>query len=392
VKGDHVEPDSDGPERPAPVRRVKGIRGFGSLYRRGRMWWIRYHHRGEEFRESCGSERETEALRLLKARWKQIGRGRFIGPKEEKVLVNDLIDALVLNYKQNGRRSLNTLTGRIEPLRAALGTARAVDVGGAVIEQYRADRLIAKTKRGTDVAVATLNRELAALKRAFRLGIEQERIAHAPVIKLLAERNCREGFVEPAQFEAIDQHLPEPINDVARFGFITGWRKQEILSLRWSDVDLETRRIRLRRENSKNEEPRLLVLTGDLLALIERRRSLRQFRTKTAVALSEWVFHRRGHRVVDFRDHWAKACEAAKVPELLFHDLRRSAVRNLDRAGVSQSVAMKITGHKTVSVYQRYRITSEADIERALMVTQDSIRQAPASNVADLDVARVRKS
>ena len=383
----------EGQEQPTPDVKVKGLRGFGSPYLRSKTWWIRYHHRGKEFRESSGSVRRLDAERLLKKRWKQIGRSKFIGPKEEKVLMNDLCDMLLLNYKQNGRRSSNTLAGRLEPLRAAFGTKRAVDVNGAMIEHYRANRLAAKTRRGTPVAVATLNRELAALKRAFRLGIEQERIAQAPVIKLLAEHNIRQGFVEPGTFEEIVKHLPDPIDDVARFAYITGWRKQEVQTLQWSDVDLETRRIRLRRENSKNEEPRVLVLTGGLLTLIQRRWAARQYRTKPGVALSPFVFHRRGRQIVEFRDAWTEACEAAKVPGLLFHDLRRSAVRNMEKSGeVTQAVAMKITGHKTDSVYRRYRIVDEADIERALARTQESLKRAPASNVADLSKARRKKA
>jgi integrase len=231
---------------------------------------------------------------VLKTRWKQIGRGKFIGPKEEKVLVNDLLDALLLDYQQNGRRSLDTLQGRVEPLRTAFGTRRAVDVIGAKIEQYKADRVAAKRKRGTAVAVATLNRELTTLKRAFRLGIEQERITHALFIKLLAEHNIRQGFVEPRTFEEVVRRLPDPINSIARFAYITGWRKQEVLTLQWSDVDLENRRIQLRRENSKTEEPRVIVLTGDLLSLIQGRWAARQFPTPSGVALSTWVFHRRG--------------------------------------------------------------------------------------------------
>ena len=380
-------------EQDQPGRKAKGLRGFGAPYRRGRIWWIRYHHRGEEFRESSGSERLIDAERLLKARWKQIGRGKFIGPKEEKVLVNDLLDALETNYEQNGRRSTDTLKGRLEPLRAALGTCRAVDTMGAAIELYKVDRLAAKTRKGTTVAVATLNRELAALKRAFRLGVEQERISHAPVIKLLAEHNIRQGFVEPGTFAEIEKHLPDPINVVARFGFITGWRKQEILSLRWSDVDLENRRLRLRRENSKTDEPRVLVLTGDLLALIQRRWAARQYRTKAGAALSQFVFHRRGQGIVDFRDAWADACEAAKVPGLLFHDLRRSAVRNMMKSGkVDQAVAMQISGHKTDSIFRRYRVVDESDIEKALEATQASIKQTPASNVASLSKARAKTS
>ena len=391
-RGDRGIVESGGTETMIGVK-VRGIRGFGGPYRRGRIWWIRYHHRGEEYRESSGSERPLDAERLLKKRWKQIGRGRFIGPDEEKVLMNDLFDALVLNYEQNGRRSTNTLKGRLEPLRAALGTCRAVDTMGATIEQYRADRLAAKTRRGTTVAVATLNRELAALKRAFQLGIEQERISHAPVIKLLAEHNTRQGFVEPGTFEKIEKHLVDPINDVARVGFTLGWRKMEILSLKWSDVDLENRRIRLRRENSKNEEPRVIVLTGELLALIQRRWSARRYRTKRGTAISEFVFHRRGHRIVDFRDAWTEACKAAKVPGLLFHDLRRSAVRNMMKSGkVDQAVAMRISGHKTEAVFRRYRIVDEGDIEKALEETQRSIRQAPLSNVTDIKKGRRKSS
>jgi len=367
-----------------PASEVPSIRGFGTAYLRGRLWWIRYHHRGQEFRESTKSENFREAERLLKKRWKEIGRGKFIGPREEKVLVNDLLDVLVLNYEQNDRRSLNTLTSRIEPLRAAFGTKRAVDVKGDTIERYKADRLTAMTRRGTRVTPATLNRELAALKRAFRLGIEQDRIASAPMVKLLTERNVRQGFVEPGVFEQIAAHLAEPIADVARFGYVTAWRKQEILSLKWSDVDLESRRVRLRSEHSKNAEPRVIVLTGDLLALMERRRAARQYEADTGTALSAWVFHRRGHPIVDFRDAWADACAAAGVSGLLFHDLRRSAVRNMERAGVSQSVAMKVSGHKTIATYQRYRITSEDDIERALSATQESNRLAPASKVSTL--------
>jgi integrase len=96
------------------------------------------------------------------------------------------------------------------------------------------------------------------------------------------------------------------------------------------------------------------------------------------------VFHRAGDPIKDFRGAWRKACTAAKQPGLLFHDLRRSAVRNLVAAGVDQAVAMRITGHKTASVFQRYRIVADDDVRSALERTEAANNRTPASNVVEL--------
>ena len=97
--------------------------------------------------------------------------------------------------------------------------------------------------------------------------------------------------------------------------------------------------------------------------------------------VSEHVFHRKGQPIEGFRGPWERACAAAGVPGLLFHDLRRSAVRNMDRAGVSRHVAMAISGHKTESMYQRYNIVSEADLRAAAEKTQLYLDTLPASRL-----------
>jgi integrase len=377
-------------EHASDVKRA--IRGFGSVYQRGRVWWVRYSHRGREYRESSRSEHERAAWRLLKARWKQIGRGRFVGPSEDRVTVPALLDALVTEYATNDRRSRATLPSRLAPLRAAFGDRRAVDLTGAHVERYKAERLAAKSRRADvetgeplPVAPATINRELAALRKAFRLAVEQERLTAVPVIRLLPERNAREGFLEPATFDAVARQLPGELQDFARLAYVTGWRKGEVQTLGWSDVDRTHGRITLRRAHSKNGEPRTLALVGELAALIERRWAAREYETgDQSTALSPFVFHRAGQPVGDFRKAWASACEAAGVAGTLFHDLRRSAVRNFEKAGVSQAVAMKISGHKTASVYRRYRIVDETDIADALVRTQAALRQGPAATVIPL--------
>jgi Phage integrase family len=105
----------------------------------------------------------------------------------------------------------------------------------------------------------------------------------------------------------------------------------------------------------------VLPLTGELAALIERRWQARVLvGADGSTTLSPLVFHREGRPIGDFRKAWATATNAAGLPDLLFHDLRRSAVRTFERSGITQATAMKLTGHKTAAVYRRYAVTSEA--------------------------------
>ena len=380
------------------------LRGFGYLYKRGKVWWIRYSVRGRDFRESSGSEKDTDAMRLLKRRWKEVGKGRFIGPSEDRVTMDDLLDAVKVDYQNNKLRSLPDLEGRLRHLREAFGGMRAIDVTEDRIERYKQTRLSEKSRQGNKpVQPGTVNRELAALRRAFHLGVRQKRIAAAPVFAMLEENAAREGFVEPKDFEVILSGLPEHIQDFSRFAYITGCRKGELQTMTWADVKQETRMIEIRRENTKNKEPHRIPLEDELAAIIERRWQARAIhRADGSTGLAKYVFHcGDGRPIGDIRKAWATACVAAQMGEMvcdtckqsmtthrcprckietkylgtLFHDLRRSAVRNLDRDGVTQSVAMKITGHKTASVYRRYRIVSEDDMREALKKVQRGIEE-----------------
>ena len=135
----------------------------------------------------------------------------------------------------------------------------------------------------------------------------------------------------------------------SRFAYITGWRKSEVLTLAWPDVDRTRGVITLRREHTKNAEPRRLPLTPTLAAIIEARWQARSVtRADGTTTLAARVFHRAGRARRTFRKAWHRPARRA-LAGLLFPDLRRSATRNFERAGVSQTVAMQLTGHKTAS-------------------------------------------
>ena len=164
--------------------------------------------------------------------------------------------------------------------------------------------------------------------------------------------------MEFPEYLAIRRHLPADYQDVLDFGFFSGWRRGEIIRIEWGDVDRGAGEIRLRPELSKNKDGRVLSLSEPLRDLIQRRWQARALGCP-------FVFHVNGRPVGDWRKRWKRACEASGLPGKLFHDLRRTAVRNLVRAGVPERVAMAITGHKTRSVFDRYNIVSQGDLKEA---------------------------
>jgi integrase len=178
---------------------------------------------------------------------------------------------------------------------------------------------------------------------------------------MLRENNVRSGFLEHEQYRALLIELPDELKPLLVVGYHVGNRVGELLMLKWHQVDLIGQQIRLRQGETKNDEGRVLPIYGDMVAVLA---MAKQHRDQEFPRCA-WVFHRFGNRILDFRKAWASACERAGIPELQFHDLRRSAVRNLTRAGVPEKVAMQITGHKTRSVFDRYNIVSERDIREA---------------------------
>jgi hypothetical protein len=205
-------------------------RGLGSVYRPSyvdkasgerkvsAVWWIRWHHRGKKYRESSESTNENEAKRLLKKRLGEAAIGRPVGPQVEKTTFEDLKTMLLDEYRANGRRSINRIEDALNHLAGFFTETRAIDITTDRVTAYVAER------QEENAAAATINRELAALRRAFRLARRAKRVAEVPELSLLSENNVRTGFFEPDQIEAVLANLPDFLKPVIRTAFITGWR------------------------------------------------------------------------------------------------------------------------------------------------------------------------
>jgi integrase len=332
--------------------------GTGRVYQQNgsRKWWIDYSYRGKRYRESSGSHRKGVAQALLRKRLGEIGAGTFIGPDAERTTFEDLAEGLLTNYAVNGQRSIDRARGCIGRLRQFFGDYRAVDITADRLDRY----VLFRQEAG--VSLATIQRELAILRRAFRLAVKAGKVQRSPEFPTLRINNARQGFLDGETLERVMEQLPEPLRGVVRFSAFTGWRKGEILSLTWAQVDFGAGVIRLEPGTTKNQEGREFPfrVLPPLVELLEAQRErTRELERETGQIISH-VFHRDGEPIRSLRRAWNAACLRAGVPDAIFHDLRRTAVRNLERAGVPRSVAMKLTGHKTEAVYRRYAIADAA--------------------------------
>jgi len=353
-------------------------REFGTLRLRGRIWWVRYKVNGKSYEESSGSTDSRKAEKLLARREAELGIGHFVAPDVKRTSVAELADMLRDDYRVNGRRSLRRAETSLTHLLAYFEGARAITVTADRIATYIADR------QDAGAAPATIRNELAALKRMFTLGVRAGKVAHRPHIPAIQVNNARQGFFEADDFAAVYAELPNYLQPIAEFGYLTGWRiPSEILPLTWAQVDFAAGVVRLEPRTTKNDEGRTFPFDAlpALKRLLETQRDRTKALEKARGRIIPHVFHRDGHPIKYIRRAWLSACRRAATlrhdngvtevvrPELLGripHDFRRTAVRNLVRAGVPEHIAMKLTGHKTRSVFDRYDIVNERDLREGV--------------------------
>ena len=296
---------------------------------------------------------------MLRAREGDVERGIPIIPKMGRITFDDAADDLLNDYKTNGKRTYDDTERRIGlHLKPTFKGRRLISISTPDIRAYAAARQTAGAANGT------INRELSALKRMFTLAVQGGRLHAKPHISMLQEDNVRRGFFEQTQFESVCEHLPAPLRPVVTFAYLTGWRKSEIFSLGWRQVDWPGRVVRLEPGTTKNREGRNFPFTTALETLLKRQLKEHE-RLKKAGRIVPLVFHRDGNRIRDLRGALATACKAAGCPGRMLHDFRRTAVRNLERAGVPRSAAMAMVGHKTEAIYRRYAIVDSGALRDA---------------------------
>ena len=375
-------------------------RGTQELRGRGRGdWWVRWACGcGRLHRAQVGPKavaREECERRRTRARIESWCPTR---EQNQRVTVKTLLALVEKDYRVNGKRSLRTMLCAQKPILSHFGAGRmATDLSAGDLKTYRDARL------KDNVQPATVNRELSCLRRGFTLARQDGLLDKAPVFSMLEEDNVRTGFFEEHERQAVLRTLPADLAALARFLSLTSWRIGEALSLTWAQVDFSAGTIRLEPGDTKNGEGRTFPYgrLPELAALMEEQKARTRKLEREQERIIQTVFHVDGEQIWPkrFYRQWWVAVKAAKIyrewtdPRTgktkrgpIPHDFRRTVVRTMERAGVPRSVAMKLTGHKTESVYRRYAIVSEADLAEGV----SKLAALPSRTVSSTEDRRLR--
>lgn len=273
------------------------------------------------------------------------------------VKYDDLERMLIDDWTAKERRGLPSALSRLKHLRRAF---QGWHVAALTTDRITSYALI---RRNEGAAPATINIEIALLHRAFVLAKRAGKLRDVPIMDRLRDVAHRTGTIERGDLEAILGRMSDRYHPILRFLYWTGWRRNEALSLTWQHVDLAAHELRLVAEHSKTQAPRIVCYASvpELLDLLARQHKARRF--------SPYVFPGKAGSPLDrsaLGKAWRIACRSAGLPNALIHDLRRTAIRDMRRAGVPLAVAMAAVGHANLSVHQGYSVVARADQDDGL--------------------------
>lgn len=334
---------------PRPPSTPTAITGFGCIYRRGSIWWMKYKTRDGS--HAYRSTRQRDQSAAFAELMRQAGRrasGEMDTANPERVTFNTLFDLLEGDYIRRRLETLADMKGRVaKHLRPWFGSLKVLDLRKRDVEQFIALSL-------KDLEPASVNKLLAYTRRAMKLGADED----PPLVlripgwfKKLPGETIRTGTMTPVQYDCLVRAMPSHAALALAIGYHTGIRRGLILDLLWEWVDLDAGVIRIPpKETTTKKKPRIVPIYGDMRSMLEMARS---------AARTPFVVEYDSHRIYSLKRSWNTARKLCGCETALFHDLRRTAATNMDAAGISRERIKECVGWKTDAMFARYRIGSE---------------------------------
>jgi len=303
--------------------------------------------------ETASFERKTDAKKWAQQTETAIRDGRYFRTAEAKRhTLGEAIDRYVKEVLPRKPRSFKQQNGQLRWWRGRIGHVTLADVTPALIVQHRQVKL-------QESSAGNTNRYMAVLSHLFTIALKEwQWVEDTPFRKIqrLPESRGRVRFLSDEERDALLQACQANGNphlyDAVVLALSTGCRKNEILSLRWKDVDLARKQITLL--DTKNKEARAVPLTGHALECMQERARIRRIDC-------DWVFPQAEQpKPADIDRDFARARDAAKIEDFRFHDLRHSAASYLAMNGATLPEIAAVLGHKTLAMVKRYAHLSDA--------------------------------
>lgn len=351
-------------------------RGRDGKEKRTTTWFLKYYVDGKPNVLPSGTTDHEEAVALLRTKMAAATRQCADHSEHpERVRMNQLFDLLLEDYRYKERNSTYDVELRVDRhLRPFFGPSKAQEITSRSIKRY----VEARKRHNPKPENATINKELSFIRRAFKLGERNDPalVVRVPHFEMLPVDNARSGVLSHEEYRIIRDALPPYARIALVIAYHTGARKGEIRKIRKDKIEFRSARIDLPGRTTKNKTPRYLPIYGDMRAELDMALSA------TSPECPLLVQHE-GKPVFDWEKSWRAACNGAKIPGTLFHDLRRTALTNMIEAGFSEKEAMEISGHKTRAVFDRYHIVSERRLKQLAVKLEEHLKTKEASLVSD---------
>jgi integrase len=308
-----------------------------------------------------GLSRKLAGLAFAKKMFEWQQRKHLGLEKKEEYTFGELVDWYLSLPKTKQVKSIYKIKQHCRRLKEVFGHMKAEEIKPSMIEAYQQKRLTEITYHGTPYRPASVNRELEVMRRIYNLAIREDMVDMNPCWKVtrLSERNARDRVLSKEEFDKMVKGLPQHAADIVTVAYYTGMRAGEIFALTWDRVNMKEGYINLTPKDTKTGEGRHVYFNKEVKKILERLRKVRHIS-------HQFVFTYKGNPVRSIKYSLTEALKKAEIENFRFHDLRHTFVSNARKAGVDRTVIMKLTGHKTLSMFTRYNTVDQADAKDAM--------------------------
>jgi integrase len=340
-----------------------------SLYQRGKSWYYDFQYRGERYTGCIGPVSKTVAKEIAAKKKAEAVEGRYELPaKKQSPLFEAMADEYLRFYRVNrAPKSLRRHEMAYRAIKPLFGGKRLSEITPFLLEKYK------RIRKEEGLSPVTINRELAFLKNLFSMALTWGKASENPVkqVKMFREDNGRIRFLTEEEEGRLLPYCGPNLKPLVITALHTGFRKSELLSLRWENVDFRHRLIRVEAGYAKNREVRSVPMNEMLTQTLQ---------GSTLNQPTGLIFRNRtGQPYRDPDSAFATAVRNAGIIDFTFHDLRHTFASRLVMAGVDLATVKELMGHKHIAMTLRYAHLTQAHKRAAVEVLSGGAGKSPSN-------------